>query len=80
MQFVDKPPEHVKVVHVSYHRIMPSLACLSFSFNIDEKFSEALANKQNCDYFPPVVFKSINPFRKFLRGYSMGGDSEGLEH
>lgn len=76
-QYVDELPDHVKVVHVSYHRIMPSLACLSFSFYINEKFSESLANKQNRDYLPPVVFKSINPFKKFPRGYSMGGGSEG---
>jgi|UPI00037D2872 hypothetical protein len=76
-QYVDELPEHINIVHISYHRILPSLACLSFSFYIEEKFSEILASKQNCDYLPPVLFKSINPFKKFPRGYSMGGGSEG---
>ncbi len=76
-QYLDKLPEHVKIVHVSYHRIIPSLACLSFSFYIEEKFSGSLANKQNCDYLLPVVFNSINPFKKFSRGYSREGGREG---
>ncbi len=76
-QYVEELPEHVKVIHVSYHRIMPSLACLSFSFHIEEKFSESLAIKQNHDYLPPVVFKSINLFKRFPRGYSMGSSGEG---
>jgi len=76
-QYVDELPEHVKFIDVSYHRIMPSLACLSFSFHIEERFSESLAIKQNHDYLPPVIFKSINLFKRFPRGYSMGSGGEG---
>lgn len=75
-QYVEELPEHVKAIHVSYHRIMPSLACLSFSFHIEERFSESLAIKQNHDYLPPVVFKSINLFKRFPRGYSMGSGGQ----
>jgi hypothetical protein len=76
-QYVDELPEHVKLIDVCYHRIMSSLAFLSFSFHIEERFSESLAIKQNHDYLPPVVFKSINPFKKFPRGYFIGSGGEG---
>lgn len=75
-QVVDSLPKYVKLVHVSYHRIMPSLACLSFTFFIENEFSNELAHKQNCEYLPPVIFKSINPFKKFPAGYSMGSGND----
>jgi len=70
-QYVDELPRYVEQVSVSYHRIMPSLACLSFYFYIDDEFNEILANDQKREYLSIVLFNSINPFRISRTGYSI---------
>jgi len=69
-------PEYVESIHISYHRIMPSMACLSFTFKLEESFSKQLENKQNSEYFPSVIFNEFSPFRNNMSGYSMSFGNE----
>ena len=76
---IDKLPEHVRTVKVTYHRIMSSLASLTFSFHIDEEYSQSLNAKQNCQFLPQVNFDSINPL-SMTRRYSTGDAYKQSKH
>ena len=69
-------PEYVESIHVSYHRIMPSMACLSFTFNLEESFSKQLENKQNSEHLDSVILNEFIPFRNNMSGYSMSFGNE----
>lgn len=76
-QLVAILPKYVKMIHVSYHRIMPSIACLSFTFHLEDEFSQQLNYKQSLEYLLPITFNDIFPFRKRGSSYSMGGENDG---
>lgn len=70
---IDELPEHVRTVRVTYHRIMSSLACLTFSFYVDKEYSDSLNKKQGIRSLPQVNFETINPLRMTHR-YLIGDE------
>jgi len=65
-------PLDIKNVSLSFHRILPSLACIIFEFQLDESISKELCKLQDKVYLGPVEFKKLWPLNNFHRSYSMG--------
>lgn len=68
-------PLDVKNVSLSFHRILPSVACIMFDFQLDASVSKALSKIQGQIYMGPVEFKKLWPLSGLHRGYSMGTGS-----
>ena len=71
-EFDNKLPEVVKGVSLSFHRILPSVACVIFEFFIEESVSDKLKKIQSKKYIGPVIFKKFWPPRYLSSGYTMG--------
>ncbi|HIE2222641.1 TPA: hypothetical protein ACXK2U_003021 [Serratia marcescens] len=69
-------PQSVDNISLSFHRILPSVACLIFEFNLDNSIGSALNILQNKVYLGPVEFKKFFPIRKIHDRYSMGTSYE----
>jgi hypothetical protein len=69
-------PLDVKHVSLSFHRILPSVACVIFEFQLDATVSEALSKIQNKIYLGPVEFKKLWPLSGLRRGYTMGSGKD----
>jgi len=65
-------PTNVKNVSLSFHRILPSVACIIFEFQLDDSVSKALSIIQDQIYLRPVEFKKLWPLSSLHRGYTMG--------
>lgn len=65
-------PLDVKNVSLSFHRILPSVACIIFEFQLNDSVSKALSDTQNQVYLGPVEFKKLWPLSSLHRGYTMG--------
>jgi len=65
-------PLYVKNVLLSFHRILPSVACIIFEFQLDDSISEELCKLQDKVYLGPVEFKKLWPLNRLHHGYSMG--------
>ncbi len=61
-------PLDVKNVSLSFHRILPSVACVIFEFQLDATVSKTLSNIQNQIYLGPVEFKKLWPLSGLHRG------------
>jgi len=62
-------PENVERVHLSHHRILPSLASLEFTVIVSETLQESLRKTAECYFLPMSVSTSLWP-SKFFRGHS----------
>lgn len=62
-------PENVERIHLSHHRILPSLASLEFTVIVSESFQESLKKAAEHYYLPKTVSASLWP-NKFFRSYS----------
>lgn len=72
-------PTNIKNVSLSFHRILPSVACIIFEFQLDNSISKALNKIQNQVYLGPIEFKRFWPISRLHRGYSMGtGNSSAM--
>jgi len=69
-------PSSVKGVSLSFHRVLPSIACIIFEFQISNSVSKTLINIQSQSYLGLVEFKKFWPIRYFHRAYSIGLSSE----
>lgn len=65
-------PLDVKNVSLSFHRILPSVACIIFEFQLNDSVSKALSEIQNQVYLGPVEFKKFWPLSSLHRGYAVG--------
>lgn len=65
-------PLDVKNVSLSFHRILPSVACIIFEFQLNDSVSKALSEIQNQVYLGPVEFKKFWPLSSLHRGYTVG--------
>jgi hypothetical protein len=65
-------PLAVKNVSLSFHRILPSVACIIFEFQLDASVSKALSKIQDKVYLGPVEFKKLWPLSSLHHGYTMG--------
>lgn len=65
-------PLDVKSVSLSFYRILPSVACIIFEFQLDESISKKLSKLQDKVYLGPVEFKNLWPLNSIHHGYSMG--------
>jgi hypothetical protein len=64
-------PPDVKNVSLSFHRILPSVACIIFEFQLGASVSKALSKIQEQVYLGPVEFKKLWPLSSLHRGYTM---------
>lgn len=69
-------PKSVDNISLSFHRILPSVACLIFEFNLDDSIGTALNILQDKVYLGPVEFKKFFPIRNIHDRYSMGTSYE----
>lgn len=69
-------PLDVKNVSLSFHRILPSVACIIFKFHLNDSVSRALKEIQSQIYLGPVEFKKLWPLSSLHRGYTMGKGSD----
>lgn len=65
-------PQDVKSVSLSFHRILPSVACIIFEFKLDASVSKELSKIQDKVYLGPVEFKRLWPINRIHHNYSMG--------
>ncbi len=63
-------PSNVERIHLSHHRLLPSLASLEFTIIVTESFQENLRGIAERYYLPKSVSASLWP-NKFFRGHSM---------
>lgn len=62
-------PENIERIHLSHHRILPSLASLEFKVIVSETFQETLRKTAERYYIPTSISTSLWP-SKFFRAYS----------
>lgn len=65
-----KLPDYVESVHVQYNRILPSVACLAFTFHVEDKCSEVLLEIQKDRQKVKVVLEKLWPPRRLGTSYS----------
>lgn len=69
---VDKNlPEDVEKVSLSFYRVLPSVACIIFNFNLSKSISQRMKCLQSIDYLHPVIFRKLWPPNKILHSYSI---------
>lgn len=69
-------PLNVINVSLSFHRILPSVACIIFEFQLDDSVSKSLSKIQNQIYLGPVEFKNLWPLSSLHRAYTMGAGND----
>jgi hypothetical protein len=69
-------PHCVNSVSVYFHRILPSLACITFECHLNDSLSNDLSSIQSKIHLGPVIFKSFIPLKRIPNGYSMGSSYE----
>lgn len=69
-------PLDVKNVSLSFHRILPSVACIIFEFQLNDSVSKALKEIQSQIYLGPVEFKKFWPLSGLHHRYTMGTGSD----
>lgn len=67
-------PAEVEQMTLSFHRILPSVACVFFDFTIAKSLNKKIEDAAKKQYLADVTFKNFFPFSKRYYGYSMGGD------
>lgn len=73
-------PSSIMHVSLSYHRVLPSVACIIFEFSISGSVSTRLRSLQGREYLDSVVFKRLWPLNRLHHSYSMdGGNGQGYE-
>lgn len=65
-------PVDIERIHVSHHRLLPSMACLELTIVVSGDFSQDLRSCAESFYLPETISASLWPSRLF-NGYSMSG-------
>lgn len=73
VEVIDDLPNEVDYVSLSFHRIMPSVACIIFEFKIINEVSKKIKAIQDREHLNQVVFRKFWPINKLHHSYSMGG-------
>jgi hypothetical protein len=71
----ERLPAAIDRISISHHRILPSLAALEIQCWVSSDFVEKHARLAETRYLPTLTSSSLNP-KRFLRGYSISGETE----
>lgn len=73
----DKLPEAVDKIHISYSRVLPSMAIIEFNCYLTDEAIHNITCLQNNKYISTTVFKRFWPLSRLPHGWSQTGGSDG---
>lgn len=67
----DQLPNEIEFIHLSFERILPSLACVVLEIKLSDIVTKEILQLQNKERLQATIFKSFWPTKKFAQLYSV---------